>query len=589
MNRVSQRRVLLRVLLSPLRRRPWVLAQLVGWSIVEVLPALMWGHTVAHAIDDGFLAGRTAIGLAWLGLMGVTVLAGAWGSRQVYPRLAAIVEPFRDELVRRVVTGVLHRSVIRGEPPDTAGVARLTYQVEIVREAFASLVMVSRNFVFTVIAALLGMLSLVPIVLVFVLPPLILGLGLFFAALAAMAARQRAFILADERVAETASSMVVSLRDVIACGGEERVYATVSEHVDTQARAARALARLSTVRTFVIAIGGWLPVVIILAAAPWLRRQGATTGAVLGALTYVMYGLQPALQTLVQGLGGAGLWLTVSLGRVIEASGSSPENTESVERQNPQPCGHGLELRGITFGYGTHAKPVIRDLNLAIPDGDHLAIVGPSGIGKSTLAGVMAGLLQPQAGHVRIGQVPLGELDLRSLARHRVLIPQEAYVFTGTLKENLTYLNHNAPLAEIDDAVNTVGLRALVERLGGYDTEVDPSALSAGERQLIALTRAYLSPARLVILDEATCHLDPAAEVRAEQVFARRPGALIIIAHRISSALRARRILLMDGTRMLLDTHENLLATSPLYQDLVGHWRSADLPVPLSQAVTPTA
>ncbi|MGH8902850.1 MAG: ATP-binding cassette domain-containing protein [Egibacteraceae bacterium] len=403
-----------------------------------------------------------------------------------------------------------------------------------------------------------------------------------------MAARQRAFILADERIAETASTMVVSLRDIVACGAEERVHSMVGQHVNANARAARALARLSTVRNLATAIGGWLPLFIILGVAPWLRRQGVTTGAILGALTYVLYGLQPALETLVQGLGSTGLWLTVALGRVVEASPAPAEITGFVERQESQPRGHRLELRGVTFGYGMHAEPVIRDFDLVIPEGDHLAIIGPSGIGKSTLAGLMAGLLQPQAGEVRIGQVPLHALDVRSLARHRVLIPQEAYVFTGTLEENLTYLRHDAVQAEIDEAVDAAGLGPLVERLGGYDGEVNPSALSSGERQLIALARAYLSPAKLVVLDEATCYLDPIAESRAEQAFAHRPGTLVVIAHRVSSALRARRILLMDGAHVMLGTHKNLLATSPLYRDLVGHWESTDPPASPSQAIMRT-
>ncbi len=89
---------------------------------------------------------------------------------------------------------------------------------------------------------------------------------------------------------------------------------------------------------------------------------------------------------------------------------------------------------------------------------------------------------------------------------------------------------------------------------------------------MIALARVYLSPARLVILDEATCHLDPVAEARAEQSFAERPGTLIVIAHRISSALRADRILVMDGADPLLGTHEDLLERSTLYAELVGHW-----------------
>jgi ATP-binding cassette subfamily C protein len=161
------------------------------------------------------------------------------------------------------------------------------------------------------------------------------------------------------------------------------------------------------------------------------------------------------------------------------------------------------------------------------------------------------------------------------LRRQRVLIPQAAYVFSGTLAENLTYLADEATPADIDQAVGQLGMRALVERLGGYDADVDPSALSAGQRQLLA-------PARLVVLDEATCHLDPDTEARVERAFARRTGTLIVIAHRISSAVRARRILVMNGTRVLLGTHDDLLRQSALYRDLVGYWHSGAVPAGVS-------
>jgi ATP-binding cassette subfamily C protein len=242
------------------------------------------------------------------------------------------------------------------------------------------------------------------------------------------------------------------------------------------------------------------------------------------------------------------------------------------------PPGHDLEARSLSFAYGPSAEPVIRDLDLAIPDGDHLAIVGPSGIGKSTLAYLLAGMLSPLGGEVTLGGVAPATLDAATLARARVLIPQEAYVFAGTLGDNLSYLDPEATAETLDDAVGAVGLRPLVDRLGGYLADVDPAALSAGERQLIALTRAYLSPARIALLDEATCHLDPAAEARAERAFACRPGTLVVIAHRVSSALRARRILVLDGTRAVVGTHETLLAESPLYRDLVGHWSGAAAP-----------
>jgi ABC-type multidrug transport system fused ATPase/permease subunit len=227
----------------------------------------------------------------------------------------------------------------------------------------------------------------------------------------------------------------------------------------------------------------------------------------------------------------------------------------------------------VTFAYGPHAEPVIAGLDLVVPEGDHLAVVGPSGIGKSTLAALITGMLEPGGGKILIGGVQADHLDPAA----RVLIPQEAYVFRGSLLENLTYLAE-APQIAVDEAVAAVGMTDLVRRLGGYSAEIDPITLSAGQRQLIALARAYLTPARLMVLDEATCHLDPAAEAHVETAFACRGGTLIVVAHRLTSARRARRVLVMDGTRILLGTHQELVATDPLYADLAGHWQPVLVP-----------
>lgn len=582
------------VLLAALRHRPRALVQLAAWSVVETLPAFVSGRAVALAVDDGFLAGRPLRGMAWLSVMGVAALVGAWATRAVYPRLAAMVEPFRDDLVRRVVTGTLHRSTAAGGRPDTAGVARLTHQVEIVREAFAGTIMVARHFVFTVAGALIGILALLPVVTLLVVPPLVIGLALFAGVFVAMAARQRELVLADERIAETTNLMAGGLRDVVACGAEDPMRAAVAEHVDAQAGIATRLARLTAGRTLCLALGGWLPVILVLVAAPWLVRQGATAGAIVGALTYLTQSLQPALHTLVQGLGNSGLWLVVTLDRIIETShepggGAGPEGSVRPPAASPRVTegAHGaapavgpggtrgteVELRAVTFGYGTRAEPVIENLDLTVSSGEHIAVVGPSGIGKSTLAGLLTGMLQPRSGEVRLGGTPLrGVPDMRSLARRRTLIPQEAYVFAGTVEENLTYLRPDATPAHVGAAVEAMGLGPVVRRLGGYAAGVDPSMLSSGERQLIALARAYLADAPLAVLDEATCHLDPGAEERAEHAFAVRGRTLVVIAHRVSSALRADRIVVMDGTNVTIGTHPDLLTASTIYRDLVGHW-----------------
>jgi ATP-binding cassette subfamily C protein len=221
----------------------------------------------------------------------------------------------------------------------------------------------------------------------------------------------------------------------------------------------------------------------------------------------------------------------------------------------------------------------VRDLSLTVADGEHLAVVGPSGIGKSTLAGIISGVTVPDRGSVTLGGVPMHLIAADELHRARVLLPQDAYVFAGTVRENLGYLAHDAADRILLGAVAQLGLQNLLARLGGLDGPLDPARLSAGEKQQIALARAFASPARLIILDEAASHLDPAAEARADDAFRRRPGTVITITHRVGSARRADQILLLDGMRTYLGTHNRLLAESPLYADLVGHWQ-ADPGVP---------
>lgn len=574
---------------AALRARPTL--ALVGWSIPEAVPAAVSGLVVARAVDEGFLAGRPAVGLTWLTGLMVAACLGAAGARQVYRCLGDLVEPFRDELVRLVVTGAL-RNGVAGHADDGA-LARLTRQVEIVRDTYAGLLVVVRGFIVTVVGVVVGLLSIAPVIVALLLPPFLLGVGAFVTTLGLAAARQRASVCADERLATTAAAVFAGARDVIACGAEDHAAALVAGPIREQAAAERALGRVAGLRTLCFAVGGWLPLVVLLFAGRWLVDRGVTAGAIIGGLTYVLVGLQPALHGLMSGLGGSGLRYVVTLGRILDASEPRDVRPAAVALPRPRPsprprvtpratarprprgggrAGHGLSVHRLTFAYGPHAEPVLRDFELAVPEGDHLTIVGPSGIGKSTLAGLLCGLLRPGSGTVRMGGVPVADLSREELATRRVLIPQEAYVFTGTVEENLVYLRPDVGTKQVRRAVVAVGAETLVARLGGLHADVRPAALSAGERQVLALTRAYLSPAPLAVLDEATCHLDPAAERRAEEAFAARGGTLVVIAHRISSALRARRVLVLDGGAVTVGDHDAVAARSPLYRELLGHW-----------------
>nr|WP_318716671.1 ATP-binding cassette domain-containing protein [Streptomyces resistomycificus] len=628
-----------------MRERWRVLVRLGGWSVLETGQTFLTGYAPARALDDGFLAGRPETGLAWLGVAGLGVVVGAYGTARVYAAVAALVEALRDRLVARVVSRGVREA-------DRGALSGLTQQVEIARDTFAGLVMVSRSFLFTSVGALIGLFSLDPLLLLVVGPPLLAGVALFAATLRPLARRQEAFLVADEALADDLGTVCPGLRDITAAGAEQRTAADTGRRIDAELRTARSLAHWSVLRVVSLAVGGQLPIVLLLAAAPWLLAHGVTTGALVGALTYVTQSLLPALRNLVHGLGTSGSRLVVVLRRLVRGSpaGNGPEDhrapspagrheagaqdagrgTGPAVPPSPEtdpgpdhtPCpaaareadGRGregapvagttpsprnprhrsapgpdspaprpapktstdpadnapvLSLCSVTFAYGPSAAPVIDGLDLTLPPGAHLAVVGPSGIGKSTLTALAAGLLEPRAGTVRVCGLPVAEAGTR-----RVLIPQEAYVFTGTLAENLGYLRPEpVPEAELLAAAETVGLAPLLETLGGPAGRVDPAALSAGERQLIALTRAFVSYAPLVLLDEATCHLDPAAEERAERAFAARPGGtLVVVAHRISSARRADRVLVMDGHRTAYGTHDRLLRDSALYRDLVGGW-----------------
>ncbi len=557
-----------------LRRHRKDVAWLAAWSLVQSLPALASGWSLAQATTQ-FLAGRTAPGLAWLALLAVAAPAGALGTRQVYLRIGGLVEPFRDDLVTAIVDGALAR-------PDAGAVARMTHQAEIVRDSAAGVLAVTCTFACTMVTTVGGLVTLLPATLPYVVPPLLASAALLRLLLPPYAARQRAAVLAEESVAAGMSQAAGAARDIAACGAEDPAVAGLDRQIARQEKAMRRVAVASSARLLCLAAGSWLPLLLVLAAAPGMLRHGASPGEIVGAVTYVTGGLRGALYALSQGMGAGLVRLNVTLDRILETSLPQEAGTETPPRagqaaarrsgpgRHPAPGRHRpgvLELRDVTFAYGPHAEPVIAGLTLTVPPGDHLAVVGPSGIGKSSLACLLAGMLSPDKGEVLLSGLPVSGLG-RSW---RTLIPQEAYVFAGTLEDNLTYFQP-ASRRGLDEATAAVGLNALVTRLGGYGATVVPATLSAGERQLIALTRAHLSPAPVVILDEATCHLDPAAEERAEAAFARRGGTLIVIAHRISSARRARRVLVLDGVRPQAGDHASLLASSPSYADLAGQW-----------------
>jgi ATP-binding cassette subfamily C protein len=555
-----------RLLRDPLRGRQRALVRITAWSVMESAPALAGGLVVANALDRGFARHAPLAGLGWLAVLGLAWSVRMVAVRRLYPWLAAVVEPVRDSLVRAVVTATLIRAA-DGEQPDPAGAARLGSQVETVRRLVSGLLRTMRGAAVALTAAAVGLTALAPAVAVVVLPPLALALVSYGLLLSALARREYAALLAEEAVAASAGTTLSGLRDVVACAASDRVAAEVGADVDRFAATTRALARATAARTLVITMGGQGVLLALVVLAPWLTAHRMTAGQLVGALTYATAGLLPAIRILVTVVGDWLVQLGIALYRLAEASRIPPTPPTP---HAATPAGYDLRVRGLTFAYGPHAAPVVDHLDLDLPENRHLAIVGPSGMGKTTLARLLCGLDRPQSGAVLLGDVPVTAIEPVALRRRIVLSPQAAYVFAGTLRENLAYLRPGATDAQLDAAVRALGLAAVVERLGGY--RAVPHGLSSGERQLVALARAYLSEASVLVLDEATCHLDPVTEARVERAFAEQGRTLIVIAHRISSARRADVVLLMDGPRTVFGSHDDLLAGSATYSDLVGQW-----------------
>jgi ATP-binding cassette subfamily C protein len=555
-------------------------ALLTTWSVVEAVPVLLSGWLIARAVDYGFLAHDTALGLGLLALYGLLEIGRAFAERQLMPVMAEVVEPIRDSMVVSVVNGAVTKSV--SEPgshssePDAAVVARLTGHVEVARNLISALLRMSRPVCISVLSALIGLATVAPQLLPVVLAPLALAALIYPLSWRSANRRRNAAVLAEEQVAAVTGRIVSNIRDVIATGGSARATADVTAATLAEVRTRNALTRLVGLRVAIDTLGGRLPLICTLLIAPALiRHHTLTPGQLLGAITYLTRYLIPAVSSFNGVLSAYTTQLAAVLQRLQQTAPATPTALPGITRttagtQETIPM---VRLSEVDFSYGTAGSPVLQNLSLTIPPGEHWAIVGSSGTGKSTLGSILAGVDRPARGIALIGNRPAHDAWA---AGETALIPQASYLIADTLRANLNYLNPAATAELLDHAVTELAMSDLVDRLGGYDAQLRPTELSRGEQQLIVLARTYISPASLIVLDEATSNLDPQHELQAEQAFVRRPGTLVIIAHRISSAARAQTVLLLGAGTQVMGSHEELLARSRPYACLVT--ASADRP-----------
>ncbi|MCU1513679.1 MAG: transporter ATP-binding protein [Microbacteriaceae bacterium] len=266
-----------------------------------------------------------------------------------------------------------------------------------------------------------------------------------------------------------------------------------------------------------------------------------------------------------------------SITKLRELLAQQPSVLEAEHPVALPPITGEIELKGVSFGYAAD-RPVISDISLKIEPGERIAFVGPTGAGKSTIAKLVSRFYDPTSGSVLIDGIDVRTVSFESLREQIGSVPQEAYLFTGTLRDNLAFGEPDAGEERILAAVDAVGLRHVVDAMpAGLDTIVHErgQSLSSGERQLVALARAFLADPRILVLDEATSNLDltseAAVEKGLEQLLIGRTS--VIIAHRLSTAMKADRIVVIDQGRVAeVGSHKQLLELGGLYAAMFETW-----------------
>ena len=320
-------------------------------------------------------------------------------------------------------------------------------------------------------------------------------------------------------------------------------------------------------------------IAIVLAYGGYLTFEGAIgVGTLFAFVVYLQNFFDPVQQlSLVY---NTYLAATAALNRIFDVMDTEPELVDAPGAVALARIEGHVELDDVRFGYGD-GPDVLHGLDLVAEPGTTVALVGHTGAGKSTIVKLLARFYDPRAGTVRIDGHDVRTVQAATLRRQLGIVPQESFLFAGTIAENIAYARPDATRGDVEDAARAVGADRFIDELPeGYDTEVAErgSALSAGERQLVALARAFLADPRILVLDEATSSVDIATERQIGLAIATllEGRTSFVVAHRLSTIRSADMIVVLEDGRVVEQgAHEDLLALRGRYAALYEDWARA--------------
>lgn len=578
LDRAAARRVLRRTveLAAPFRRLAAITLVFVALSTASTL---LGPVIIRFAIDDGIRAGDgRALDLAVAAYVAVAIVALV-GARQQYVYVNRTGEGFLRRL-RLELFDHIQRQPLAFFDRNRTGVlvSRMTADIESLSELvqWGLLQFVSATllvaFALVVLLALSWQLTLLALVVM----PLIVIASIRF-----QRRSNVAYLDVRDRVAATLSALqenIAGIRVIQASAREDeqrRRFRTVNRQLYG---AHLHSVRIATWYFGVVEFLGVLATAIAVGVGAWLAGTGQVSVGTVIAVVLLLSSLFEPVQQLSQlynSLQSAG----ASLNKMFEILDTRPE-IEDAPDAVPAPSDGSIDVEHVTFAYPATSQPVLRDVTLHVRPGERLAVVGATGSGKSSLAKLIARLYDADEGTVRIGGVDVRDITLESLRREIVVVPQEGFVFGGSVADNLRLAAPDASDEQLWAAVRSIGVAERFEQLPeGLDTDVleRGGRLSAGERQLVALCRSALVDPSVLVLDEATSSLDPGTEQLVEgaldALMARR--TTVVVAHRISTVERCDRVAVIDGGRLVeLGPPARLAEQGGAYAALAAAWRA---------------